>query len=169
MWELIEVFPTVGAFIISHCLKGASTSFTLSFRWSINRFSSWTWQPVFINPVRSSYLPDFHPISNLIKISDGTQRLLQAKCKSQHADRITTKASFPGEATLERDSSWAEILENSLKILGAVSLLRHSTLQMKAHMKYQTYIHTHTPPSVHTHFSTHISILFHWRGPVSGL
>lgn len=105
MWVLIEVFPTVGAFIISHCLKEVSSSFTLSFRWTINRFSSCTWQPGFINLVRTSYLWDFYPISNLIKISDETQRLLQAKCKSQHTDRITTKASFPQETMLKWDSS----------------------------------------------------------------
>lgn len=114
MWALIEVFPTVGAFIISRSLKGESPSFTPSFRQSINRFSSSTWQSVFINPVRTSYLWDFYPISNLIKIGDGTRRLLQAKCKSQHADRITTKASFPQETMLNRDSSWDEILENNI-------------------------------------------------------
>lgn len=143
MWALIEVFPTVGAFIISHCLKGVSSSFTLSLRWSINRFSSCIWQPVFINPVRTSYLWDFYPISNLIKISDGTQRLLEAKCKSQHTDRITTTASFPQETMLKKDSSWAEILENNIKILGSVSLLRHGTLWMKAHMKYHMCVYTH--------------------------
>lgn len=61
MWVLIEVFPTVGAFIISHCLKAVSSSVTLSFRSSINGFSFCTWQPVFINPVKSSYLWDFYP------------------------------------------------------------------------------------------------------------
>lgn len=170
MWALIEIFPTVGAFIISHCLKGASTRFTLSFRWSINRFSSCTWQPVFINPVRTSYLWDFHPISNLIKISDGTQRLLQAKCKSQHADRITTKASFPQEATLDRDSSWAEILENYLKISGSVSLLRHVLYKWKHTWNTRhIYIHIYTHTPLYTHFSTRISILLHWRGLLSGL
>lgn len=61
MWVLIEVFPTVGAFIISHCLKAVSSSVTLSFRLSINGFSFCTWQPVFINPVKTSYHWDFYP------------------------------------------------------------------------------------------------------------
>lgn len=161
MWAQIEVFPTVGAFIISHCLKGVSSSFTLSFRWSINRFSSCTWQPVFINPVRTPYLWDFYPISNLIKISDGTQRLLQAKCKSQHTDRITTKASFPQETMLKRDSTWAEILENTIKILGSVSLLRHGTLWMKAHMKSHMCIYTHV--FIYTFKYTYASVCVHCR------
>lgn len=118
MWALIEVFPMVWAFVISHCLKAVSSSFTLSFRCSINRSSSCTWQPVFINPVKTSYLWDFYPISNLMKINNGTQRLLQAECKSQDTDRITTEASLPRATVLKRDSSWAEILE---KILGSVS------------------------------------------------
>lgn len=61
MWVLIEVFPTVGAFIISHCLKAVSSSIILSFRLSINGFSFCTCQPVFINPVKTSYLWDFYP------------------------------------------------------------------------------------------------------------
>lgn len=105
MWALIEVFPTVGAFIISRCLKGVSSSFTPSFRQGINRFFSSTWQLVFINPERTSYLSDFYPISNLIKIGNGTQRLLQANCKSQQTENITTKASFPQETMLKRDSN----------------------------------------------------------------
>lgn len=76
-------------------------------------------------------------------------------------DRITTKASFPQETTLKRDSTWAEILENNIKILGSVSLLRHVTLWMKAHMKSHVCIYTHV--FIYTFIHTYASVCVHCR------